>query len=254
MHIKQHAHLRCSIGARRLNHIGWHLADAQIGKPYQRRQSEHHRHHRGRHLADAPEKDEGQHVDEGVHHLHGVQHRTHAVPDAVKSAAKHPYGNADYHAQQHGHDDETDSSRSFYPVGVPQDAANEQSYPYENPDLDVAHQNGDGHKNQHHPKPRDFDQKIFYEQVDEFLERPFDHIQHSLHLIVHPEDDLLSPVAERNAPLVQELVIQDARGAFRIIRSLGEKSGGKPAHRYSSRSNPSMSCSTSPILSMIMRG
>ena len=34
------------------------------------------------------------------------------------------------------------------------------------------------------------------------LERPFDHIQHSLHLIVHPEDDLLSPVAERNAPLV----------------------------------------------------
>ena len=202
LHIKQHAHLCGSIGTRCLNNIGWHLADAQIREPYERRQGEHHSHHRGRNFADAPEKHERQHIDERVHHLHGIQHGPHALPDSVKSAAEHPYGNADYHAKQHSHDDETDSSRSFYPVLPPQDAAHEQSHSYENSDFYVAHQDGDSHQNQHYPKPRDIDQKIFDEPVYESLERPFDHIQRSLHVVVRPEDDLLGPVAEGDTPLV----------------------------------------------------
>ena len=91
------------------------------------------------------------------------------------------------------------------------------------------------------------------EVAEEEGERPLDDVEHRPEVGDGPRHHLLDPEPERYLPLVEDGVVPEP-GVLPGSR-LGEDGGHRScAHRYVSRSKPSMSCSTLPISFMMWRG
>ena len=72
----------------RLDQVGAHLAQPEIGQAHQRRRGEEGRHDDPGHVADAEQKDNGDQIGEGRNGLHEVQHRAYDPPTPCRRGSR----------------------------------------------------------------------------------------------------------------------------------------------------------------------
>ena len=153
--------------------------------------------------------------------LHGIEDGADDFPRAVDAAAQDAEGYPDDHAEQHGDADEADRQCGLTPVGLSQHTADQQADERQEAHLEVADQPPQQEHAEADRQPGHLQQPLVDDDVEQRPERPLDHLERGLHVVVDPEDGLFHPVADRYLPVVEHGVLprlrDDARRAFQDL-------------------------------------
>ena len=138
LNISQDAKFGRTVGPAGLHHILGNMSDSQIHHSYQGRKCIDHGHHGGRDNADAEEEHKRNHVDEGVHRLHGVQNRSDHIPCRIHSGADDPQWYPDESAEPNGYEHHANGAHGLQPVHGAEKATHDQTCSRHEADLGCA--------------------------------------------------------------------------------------------------------------------